>query len=221
MTTWGEGEDVPVWTITGSNLSSSSESQTEGDSGVGFYWRPWSSGGSTTQHDHTPRYSLETVRKLDEGDLEDAPLSDHSGNSDGDQEMASGDDRAKEAMGTDLVRPSGPMATVTSPAINLAVAPEAPEGLEVPLLGDPADTDDEKAHRDAFQLIMQGFHTATRTLSDGYQEACKEVQTIIWRSLRKSTTMDLFFVWGASATIRRWMRAVHPTMDCVGKSLEE
>ena len=89
MTTRGQGDDVPVWTNTGPNLSSSSDSQTEGDSGVGSYWRPQSDAGSITQCDHTPRYSPDTVRKLDEGVLEDALLSDHGGGSNGDQEMMS------------------------------------------------------------------------------------------------------------------------------------
>ena len=80
--------------------------------------------------------------------------------------MVSGDEGAKEAMETNPIWPTGPVATVMGPAVNLAVAPEAP------LLADPADTDDEKAHRDAFQLIIQGFHAATCTLSDGYQQAC-------------------------------------------------
>ena len=108
--------------------------------------------------------------------------------------MASGDDKAKEATGTDPIRPARPMATVTSLAINLVVAPEALEGSEVPLLGDPADMEDEKAHRGAFQLIVEGFRTTTCTLSDGYQDACKEVQTIVQRSLRKFTTMDHTFI---------------------------
>ena len=73
----------PVWTHTGSNLSLNSESQTEGDSGIGSYQKLQGGTRSTTLHDHTPRYSPETIRKLDEGDLEDALLSDHSGNSDG------------------------------------------------------------------------------------------------------------------------------------------
>ena len=80
--------------------------------------------------------------------------------------MVSGDEGAKEAMETNPVWPTGPVATVMGLAVNLTVAPEAP------LLVDPADTDDEKAHRDAFQLIIQGFHAATCTLSDGYQQAC-------------------------------------------------
>ena len=116
--------------------------------------------------------------------------------------MVSGDEETEEVTGANPVWPTGPIATVTSPAVNLAVAPEAPEGPEAPLLADPADTDNEKARRDAFQLIMQGFHAATCTLSDGYQQACKEVQNIVRRSMKKSTAMDHTFVWGASATIR-------------------
>ena len=115
--------------------------------------------------------------------------------------MVSGDEGAKEVMGTNPVWPTGPIATVTGLAVNLAVALEAPEGLEALLLGDPADTDDEKACWDAFQLIMQGFHAATRTLSDSYQQACKEVQNIVLRSMGKSTAMDRTFVWGALAAI--------------------
>ena len=129
--------------------------------------------------------------------------------------MVSRDDGAEETMGADPTWPTGQEAMVTGPAVNVAVAPEAP------LLANPADTDDEKAHWDAFQLIMQGFHTATRTLSDEYQEACKEVQTIVRKSLRKSTAVDHTFVWGTSAAIHRWVKAVHLAMDCMEESMEE
>ena len=135
--------------------------------------------------------------------------------------MVSRDDGAEEAMGTNPVRPARPVAAVTGLATDLTVALEAPEGLGAPLLGDPTDTDDEKARQDAFQLIMQGFHAATCTLCDEYQEACKEVQTIIQRSLRKSTAIDRTFVWGASGAIRQWVRAVHLAMDCMGKSMDK
>ena len=101
------------------------------------------------------------------------------------------------------------------------VAPEAPEGSEAPLLADPEDTDDEKARWDAFQLIMQGFHATTCTLSNSYQQACKEVQNIVRRSMKKSTVMDCTFVWGALAAVHRWVRAVQPAMNCMEESLEE
>ena len=113
--------------------------------------------------------------------------------------MVSGDEGVEEVTGTNPVWPTGPTVAVTGPDVNLAVAPEAPEGSEVLLLVDLADTDNEKACRDAFQLIMQGFHAATRTLSNRYQQACKEVQNIVRRSMKKSTAMDHTFVLGASA----------------------
>ena len=129
--------------------------------------------------------------------------------------MVSGDEGAEEATGTNPIWPTGPIAAVMGPAVNLAVA------LEAPLLADPADTDDEKARRDTFQLIMQGFHAATRTLSDRYQQVCKEVQNIVRRSMKKSTAMDHTFVWGALATVCWWVRAIQLAMDCMGESLEE
>ena len=121
-------------------------------------------------------------------------------------------------MGTDPKQPPRQGPTITSPGINLTMAANA-SLLADP--DDPGDTDDEKAHREAFQLIMQGFSTATHTLSDVYQRACKEVQIIVQRSLRKSTAEDHTFVWGASAAIRHWVQAVHPAMDCLGESIEE
>ena len=55
VTTQGQGDYIPVWTHTGSNLNSSSESQTEGDSGVSSsYRKPPGGARSTTRHDHTP-----------------------------------------------------------------------------------------------------------------------------------------------------------------------
>ena len=54
VTTQGQGDDAPVWSHAGSNFSSSLESQTEGDSGVGSYWKPRNDAGSTARHDHTP-----------------------------------------------------------------------------------------------------------------------------------------------------------------------
>ena len=39
--------------------------------------------------------------------------------------------------------------------------------------------------------------------------------------MKKSTAIDHTFVWGASAAIQQWVRAVQPAMDCMGESLEE
>ena len=71
--------------------------------------------------------------------------------------MVSGDEGAEEVMGTNPVWPTGPTATVTGPAVNLVVAPEAPEGSEVLLLADPADTDDEKSPPGRFPAHHAGL----------------------------------------------------------------
>ena len=54
-----------------------------------------------------------------------------------------------------------------------------------------------------------------------YQQVYKEVQNIVWRSMKKSTVMDHMFVWGALAAICQWVQAVQPAMDCMEESLEE
>ena len=96
-----------------------------------------------------PLLWLATVKRLEGGDLKDAPLSDCNGNSDKNQEMVSGDDGAEETTGADPPRPTGQGSTVTGLAVNLVVAPEAL------LLADPADMDDEKIRRDTFHLLYR------------------------------------------------------------------
>ena len=220
--TRGQGSDVPVWTNTGSNPSASSDSQTEGDSSIGSYWMPPGDAGSITRHDHTPRYSPDTVWRMDEGISEDALLSNHNDGSNGGHEIMSGDnrnDRDEQVTGSNprLVATN----TATGPDAALKVASEVTDPMETPLLGDPADMDDEKARRDAFQLLMQGFYSVTHTLSNSYQDASREVQTIVWRALQRATAIDCTFVWGTSGTIRCSVKEVQPAMDCMEGSLEE
>ena len=121
VTTLGQGDDAPIWSHTGSNLCSGSDSQTKADSGISSYQKPQNDARSTTRWEHTPWYSPNTIRILDEGDLEDAPLSDHG----------------------------------------------------------------------------------------------------VWKSLRRSTTIDRTLLWGASAAICHWVWAVHLAMDCLEESIEE
>ena len=172
VTTWGVGDNVPIWSHTGSATSSSSE-----DSGLGSYEKRPGKAGSTTGSDHTPRYSPATVARLDQRRLEDDPLSDHEGNSNRDQEMASADESkgAEEASGA-IPGQNFTTTVIEDPSAKLEVMPVAPPGTDQP------DTDDQKAWRDTFWLILQGFHTATQTLSENYQQACVEVQGIVQRS---------------------------------------
>ena len=80
--------------------------------------------------------------------------------------MVSGNNRGEEVVGTNPAQPT--TGTVAGPDAALIMVPEVTDPPEIPLLGDLGDTDDEKARWDTFQLLMQGFYTATRTLSDSY-----------------------------------------------------
>ena len=133
--------------------------------------------------------------------------------------MASEDDRAAGAMEANPVQPTGLADMDVDLDADLIIVPEV---LGVPdPTGDPADTDDEKAHRDAFLLIMQGFHAATRTLSGSYQDACQDIHNIVRRALQKTKAIDHNFIWGASGAIQWLVKAVQPAMDCMGESLDE
>ena len=159
---------------------------------------------------------------MDKGISEDAPLSDHDDGSNGGHKIMSRDDRNdrdEEVMGSNP-RPAATN-TTTGPDTALPVSLEAMDPTETPLLGNPVDTDDKKARQDAFQLLMQGFYSATHTLSNSYQDACWEVQTIVWRALQRATAVDHTFVWGASSAICHWVKEVQPAMDCMEGSLEE
>ena len=91
VTTQGQGDDTPVWTHTGSpkDSSSGSDSQTEGDSGLGSNPSnpPWQGTDTDSRWGLTLRSSPDTARPVIEAiATEDTPLSDW-GDGDGDQEM--------------------------------------------------------------------------------------------------------------------------------------
>ena len=69
--------------------------------------------------------------------------------------------------------------------------------------------------------IMWGLHAATQTLSDRYQWACLEVQGLVKQSLDLTTEKDHKFVAEESTALCRWVKAVQPAIDCLGKSMAE
>ena len=81
------------------------------------------------------------------------------------------------------------------------------------------NTDEEKIWLDAYQGVMWGLHTASHMLSDGYQQACLEVQGLISQSLDHSTQKDHKFVAEVSTALRQWVRAVQPAIDCLDKNV--
>ena len=111
VTNYGEGRDSPVWSQGGPG--SSSESSSGVDSG--FSSTQKKQGVNTTratilQGDQTPLLSPATVKKLDAGDFDDDPLSDHPDYkpSDDDQELAIVEEQPRMIFGD---RETGPKET--------------------------------------------------------------------------------------------------------------
>ena len=108
------------------------------------------------------------------------------------------------------------MRALTSPALALTMA----QIQEAATIGDGnGNTNEEKIQLDAYQGVMQGLHMASRTLSDGYQLACLEVQGFIRQSLDRSTHKDHKFIAEVSTALCQWVEAIQPAIDCLDKSV--
>ena len=110
------------------------------------------------------------------------------------------------------------MCALTSPALSITMAQIQEETASS---DDYDDTDEEKARLDAYKGVMRGLHEVSHTLSEGYQWACLEVQGLVNQSLNLSTKKDHRFVAEASTAHHRWVKAVQPAIDCLGKSMTE
>ena len=60
-----------------------------------------------------------------------------------------------------------------------------------------------------------------QTLSVAYGAASAEIQILVRKSLAKTTTEDLTFVWGASGAICHWLDSVKPAMAAMGENTKD
>ena len=70
----------------------------------------------------------------------------------------------------------------------------------------------EKPPLEPYDIVLQGFRTVSQTLSAAYGAASSEIQTIVWKSLAKTTAEDWTFVWGASGAIHHWLDSIRLAM---------
>ena len=196
VTTRGEGANTPVWTHAGStkDYSSSSDSQSEGDSGLGSNpsFQPCQDTDTEPQRGTNPRTSLDPTKKP----ADDNPLSDH-GEGDGDQEIPD----ANEPQGVNDPADPGPV-----PGEVAVGAQPGDDQVEA------GDGEEPQEPLEPYEIILQGFRTVSQTLSVAYGAASSEIQTIVRKSLAKTTAEDQTFVWGASGAIRHWLDSVRPAM---------
>ena len=220
VTTRGQGTDDPVWTNTGSAESSNSttDSQLKGDSGLGSNFR-----GTDTE----PRWKAllrasPDARRDPTEVIDNAPLS-NLGDADGDTEMV--DAEVIEAEGPEDRGESVPK-PIPAPnkALEQVCVPPGEAPVEVAGEGDPQEPQKpQEEPLEPHQMVLQDFRTVAQTLSAAYGSASSNIQKVVRRSLRESTTDDWTFIFGASNAIRRWVEFVGPAMACteMGKDAKE
>ena len=185
VTTRVEGANTPVWTRAGSanDSSSSSDSQSEGDSGLGSNpsIQPRQDTDTEPRQGATPRLSLDHTKQP----IDDDPLSDR-GKGNGDQEMPD----AHEHEQQDINEPAdlGPMPSETQDQ------EEAPPGNDQVEAGDGEEPEEPEEPQEPYQIILQGFRTISQTLSAAYGAASSEIHTVVRKSLAKATAEDRTFV---------------------------
>ena len=212
VTIRGEEADTLVWTHAGSTKDSSlsSDSQSEGDSGLGSGpsiqprhdtdTEPWWGATPRTSPDHTKQ------------PMDDEPLSDQ-GKGDGDQEMPDAHEQQGEQEGVNDPADPRPMPGETQEG-----APLGDDQVEV---GDGEEPEEPEEPQEPYQIILQGFQTVSQTLSSAYGAASSEIYTVIRKGLAKATAEDWTFMWGASGAICRWLDSVKPAMAATEESTKD
>ena len=212
VTTQGEGADTPVWTRAGSakDSSLSSDSQSEGDSGLGSNpsIQPRQDTDTKPRQGATPRPSPDHTKQPVDND----PLSDQ-GEGNGDQEMPNAHEHKQQGVNepADL----GPTPGETQDQEEVLPGNDQVEA------GDGEEPEEPKEPQEPYQIVLQGFRTVSQTLLAAYGAASSEIQTVVWKSLAKATAEDRIFVWGASGAIRRWLDSVKPAMAATEESTKD
>ena len=213
VTTRGEGVDTSVWAPTGSpkDSSSRSDSQSEGDSGLGSNpsFKPRQDTDTEPRRGATPRPSLDPTKEP----ADDDPLS-KRGKDDGDQEMP-------EANQQGVDDPTGPGPAPREVPEEAQMGDDQMGADDAEEAQDPEEPREPEEPLELYEVMLQGFPTVTQTLSAAYGATCDEIQAIVWKSLAKTTAKDRTFVWGASGAIRQWLNSVKPAMDCTEKSVKD
>ena len=152
VTTRGEGANTPVWTRGGSakDSSSTSDSQSEGDSGLGSNpsIQPHQDTDTKPRQGATPRPSPDHTKQP----IDDDPLSDR-GKGDGDQEKPDADEH--EQQGVNEPADLGPMPS--EPQDQEEVLP----GDDQVGVGDGEEPEEPEEPQEPYQIILQGFQTVS------------------------------------------------------------
>ena len=159
VTTRGEGANTPVWTHAGfaKDSSSSSDSQSEGDSGLGsnLSIQPRQDTDTEPRRGATPQLSLDHTKQP----ADDDPLSDR-GKGDGDQEMPNANEQQGKQQGINDPADPGPAPSEVQEGV--------PPGDNQVEAGDGEEPEEPEEPLEPYQIILQGFRTVSQTLLMAY-----------------------------------------------------
>ena len=203
VTTRGEGADTPVWTHAGpaKDSSSTSDSQSEGDSGLGSNpsIQPRQDTDTEPRRGTSPRSSLDHTQQP----ADDDPLSDQ-GEGDGDQEMPDAHEQQGEQQG--INNPTDPKPT---PNETQGGAPLGDDQVET---GNGEEPEEPEEPQEPYQIVPSRFPDCIPDPVGSLWAPSSKIQTVIQKSLAKATAEDQTFVWGASGAICRWLDSIKPAM---------
>ena len=87
--------------------------------------------------------------------------------------------------------------------------------------GDGEEPGEPEEPTEPYEIVLQGFWTISQTLSAAYGAASDEIQTLVRKSLAKTTAEDRTFIWGASGAIHHWLDSVRPAMVDTGENTKD
>ena len=87
--------------------------------------------------------------------------------------------------------------------------------------GDGEEPQEPEEPLEPYEIVLQGFWTISQTPSAAYGAASSEIQTIVWKSLEKTTAEDRTFMWGASGAIHHWVDSVRLAMASMEESTKD
>ena len=64
---------------------------------------------------------------------------------------------------------------------------------------------------------MKGLRAVTRIMSIGFEKASEAVKEVVSGTIEKVVLRDLHFIQGASSNLMRWIWAVQPAIDSLGR----
>ena len=69
------------------------------------------------------------------------------------------------------------------------------------------------AHADVFTGVMEGLKVMCGLMTKGFQQACLDVEYVVWKTLEEATTHNQAFTEKATQDLDLWTAALWPVLE--------